>query len=188
MLLSETFTALQSFGLILAVSSSVFLWRFHAVKRKIMHSLKVMPTIAVVGPKLTDRSQLIKYLSFTQPVKIFKGLYQSVDKQMFLIDVDLEDLDIKKLLNINLKRMLYVFDLSRLPLEQQIEEFKRLTKNLKVECIPVVVSASEKEGLKSLEEKLGKVYKAYALDLEKELEDIKLLQEMLKGVEKVVAP
>jgi GTP1/Obg family GTP-binding protein len=181
MLLTETFTVLQSFGLVVAVSASVFAWRAYAAKKRLLQALKTNPTIAVVGQKSTNKNVLIQSLGFVQRSRIFYGLYTSEDGRIQLIDLDLDGLDIKKLTEINLKKVLYVFDTSKssLPIETQIKDFENLSSAVKVECIPVVVKSSEAEGekIKFLEEKFGRLK---AVDLHKELEDIKLLQEMLK--------
>jgi len=177
MLLPETFSIFYSIGLAVAVSATVFAWRFYIFRRNSLAILYSLPSIIVTGARLSGKTSLIKTITNSEIVTnpFEEGLSLSYLKNenrvlQFVEVLPIVEENIARLLKIkklNLKSVIYLFDVSKNSdsIENQLENFENTKKFFG--GIPLIIVANkidENDGkLEKLNSRFEKIYEISSL-------------------------
>lgn len=201
MMFVQTMPIIYSLIFALSVGSVVFVWRYAALRKRALSLLYSLPSVMVVGPKLSGKSALIELITnqsasthiFRNDLKLSKLKSGKQIIQFIELPYQPDEKTVADMKKLNLKRILYVFDASESAesMEKQLEYANEINKMFEgVQLTPVAnkVHDSKKEKIEKLRtEKLnGKFERIYQipdfteperkaenfLQLRKELEDI----------------
>jgi GTP1/Obg family GTP-binding protein len=198
MLFPEGLPIFHSIGLIVGISSVLFVWRFHVFRKNSIATLISLPSIVVAGAKFSGKTVLIKSITGSEtsahPFEdSFKLSYLKGEKQTLqFIEipslVEEREKELQKIKNLNLNSMIYVFDVSENsePIENQLENFENDKRIFgEIPFIPVAskIDLSENEKVEELKNRFGKVYGVPYVDkgitkdaiLKDELKDLSFL-------------
>lgn len=179
MLLPENLPISHSIGLVIAVSATVFAWRFYIFRKNSLASLYSLPSILVTGPKLSGKTSLIKTITKSEismhpfEYSLQLGYLKNENQTLQFIEVpsfvNRKIDNLQRFKKMNLKSIIYLFDVSKNSdtIESQLENFE-ITRNF-FKGIPFLIVANKidlagKDSVEKLESKFEKIYEISSLD------------------------
>jgi len=194
MLFSEGLSIFYSLGLISTVSAAVFTWRFYLFRTNSLAKLLSLPSILVIGSKISGKSSLINTITksdisihpFENDLQLAylkneNQIVQFVEGPSFAK----EKIDtIKKLKKLNLKSVIYLFDVSKNSdtIENQLENFEDIRNFFS--GMPFLIVANkidtvEKNKVEKLKDRFKKIYEISLANIgQSKLENVLLKKEL----------
>jgi GTP1/Obg family GTP-binding protein len=194
MLFSEGLSIFYSLGLISTVSAAVFTWRFYLFRTNSLAKLLSLPSILVIGSKISGKSSLINTITksdisihpFENDLQLAylkneNQIVQFVEGPSFAK----EKIDtIKKLKKLNLKSVIYLFDVSKNSdtIENQLENFEDIRNFFS--GMPFLIVANkidtvEKNKVEKLKNRFKKIYEISLVNIgQSKLENVLLNKEL----------
>jgi len=207
----ETLPLIYSIVFSLSVSSVVFAWRYTVLRQNSIKALCSLPSVIVVGQKLSGKSSIIKLITKEEAYKHMFiddiSLYRMMGRRDIVQFVELPAIDgkksevtLQKFKNLNSRHIIYIFDISKAsaPLMNQLKALKIIKKTFS--GVPLSIVANKvydykAKKLKQLKKKFGKVYEIPDLEnsilesktsksqLKRELEDVaRLVNDLAVGI------
>ena len=180
MIFAETLPIFYSLGLIIAVSATVFIWRFYIFRKKSLAAFYSIPSIIIGGIALAGKTSLIKAITKNEmSTNIFLENFQfsrfkngNILQLIEMPDFNKAD-DLERLKKLNLKSMIYLFDVSKdsLPIVKQIDSFentKRVFDNIPAIILASKADSKDSEKITELKKKFEKIYEISALGKDKD--------------------
>jgi GTP1/Obg family GTP-binding protein len=200
MLFSEGLSIFYYIGLIATISTAVFTWRFYLFRRNSLSKLISLPSILIIGSKLAGKTSLIKTITKNDisihPFANYLQLAYLKNENQIVQFIEgpsfaKEKINIiKKLKKLNLKSIIYLFDVSKNSdtIENQLENFEDIRNFFSGASFLIVankIDTVEKNKVEKLKNRFKKIYEISLADtgqsklenvlLKKELEDLNQL-------------
>jgi GTP1/Obg family GTP-binding protein len=173
MIFEQTLTIYESVISVTTLAILILFWKFFFFRKKQLEILSILPSAIVIGTRFSGKSSLTKAITESE---IYSSLFGDGlgisrfihgDKKIQLIDANLNLENIKKLKKLNLKSIIYVFDVSSSldSLKDQIkdfEDFRKTFKNIKHLVVLNKVDIANKQTLKEIKKIFRDVYEVSA--------------------------
>jgi hypothetical protein len=166
MIYPQPFIFFGSIGLVLAISSIIFVWRFNSIKEKIKSS-----KILILLSKIVDKNR----------VKVLEDMLSKNSNFFFMtIQPSLDGINFNAPKMKDISKIIFLFDVSKntIPIEEQLKEFeniKSFCEGKSREVIAIYSNEMDEEKIRKLEEIFGRIFILNENLLEKELLDIQRL-------------
>jgi 50S ribosomal subunit-associated GTPase HflX len=173
MIFEQTLTIYESLISVTTLAVLIFFWKFFFFRKKQLEILSMLPSTIIIGSRLSGKSSLTKAITeseiYSSLLEDGLGISRFIrgDKRMQIIDANLTLENIKKLKELNLKSMVYVFDVSSSldSLKSQIkdfENFRKTFKNIKHFVVLNKIDTANKQTLKEIKKTFRDVYEVSA--------------------------
>jgi len=176
MIFQQPFIFFGSIGLVLAISSAIFVWRFNSIKEKIKVS-----KVLILLSKIINRNR-VKAL---ENMLSKNSNFSFITIQPYIDGINFNVSEMK-----NISKIILLFDVSKntIPIEKQIEEFENIKSfwdSKGREVIAIYSSEIDEEKIRKLKEIFGRIFILNENLLEKELLDIQRLINSLSSKEPI---
>jgi len=173
MIFEQTLTIYESVISVTTLAVLILFWKFFFFRKKQLEILSILPSAIVIGTGLSGKSSLTKAITESEIYSSFLGDGLGIsrfihgDRKMQIIDANLTLENIKKLKKLNLKSIVYVFDVSSSldSLKNQIkdfEDFRKTFKKIKHLVVLNKVDIANKQTLKEIKKIFRDVYEVSA--------------------------
>jgi GTP1/Obg family GTP-binding protein len=169
MIFEQSLTIFQSIIVMAFSAFLVFIWRFYVFRKNSLNALTQLPSIIVVGNKLSGKTSLVRAITSNEPLKhpleddLGINYLKEGDKKVQVIDANVTTEDLERLKRFNLKSFIYVFDASSDPesFKNQIkdfEKFKEIFSGVKSFVVLNKIDLVEKREIKKIKDNFQNVY------------------------------
>jgi len=108
MIFEQSLTIFQSITIVTSAAILIFLWRVYVFRKKSLNTLTQLPSIIVVGDKLSGKTSLVRAITKNEPLKhpleddLGINYLKEGDKKVQVIDANVTTEDFERLKRFNL--------------------------------------------------------------------------------------